>query len=173
MTHYDFTFVVDADPHAEDFEDRFIDVGCDDATFILLRGAAAISFDREAASYKEAVFSAFQQIKAAGATVLRFEPDFLVSASDIASRSGLSRAAIGLFCKGERRQGFPAPHLRLNSNNPLWDWVAVSAWLVEQGKVAAEVHEEARISRIINAGSQINQIDPSIAFDVEAALTAA
>ncbi|MEZ5720978.1 MAG: hypothetical protein R3D59_04470 [Paracoccaceae bacterium] len=63
MTTYDFTFIVDADPHAEDFEDRFIEAGCDDATFILVRGAAALSFDRDAASYKEAVLSAFRDIR--------------------------------------------------------------------------------------------------------------
>lgn len=173
MTTYDFTFVVDADPHSDDFEDRFIDAGCDDATFILMRGAAAISFDREAASYKEAVFSALKQIKSAGSEILRFEPDFLVSASDIAARSGLTRAAIGHFGKGDRRYGFPAPHSRLNSSSPLWDWVLVSEWLVKQGKVSEDVHREAMISRIINAGSQINQIDPNARFDVEAALEAA
>lgn len=173
MTTYDFTFVVDADPHADDFEGRFIEAGCDDATFFLMRGAAAISFDREAETYKDAVFSAYKQIKTTGAAVLRFEPDFLVSATDIAERSGLTRAAIGLFDKGERRKGFPAPQLRLSSNSPLWDWVGVSAWLVEQGKISPEIHKEAMISRIINAGSQINQIDPNTYFDVEAALEAA
>ena len=173
MTTYDFTFVVDADPHADDFEDRFIEAGCDDATFLLMRGVAAISFDRDADTYKEAVFSAYQQIKSTDSTILRFEPDFLVSAADIAERSGLSRAAIGLFVKGERRDGFPAPHLRLSSSSPLWDWVAVSEWLVMQGKLSADAHREAMISRIINAGSQINQIDPNACFDVEAALAAA
>lgn len=172
MSNYDFTFVVDTDPHSEDFEDRFVDAGCDDATFILMRGAAAISFDREAETYKDAVFSAYQQIKAAGANILRFEPDFLVSASDIAERSGLTRAAIGLFTKGERREGFPTPFARLSSSNPLWDWVEVSKWLVQQRKVDSSVYREALISRIINAGSQINNVDPSVHFDIEAALGA-
>lgn len=172
MNKYDFTFVVDADPHADDFEDRFIDAGCDDATFLLVRGAAAISFDRVAESYKDAVFSAYKQIMSAGSTVLRFEPDFLVSAVDIAERSGMTKQAIGLFGKGERRDGFPAPYLRLNSKSPLWDWVAVSEWLVANGKVSEDVHNEAVISRIINAGSQINQIENG-RYDVEAALEAA
>lgn len=173
MKTYDFTFVVDADPHSDDFEDRFINAGCDDATFLLMRGAAALSFDREAETYKDAVFSAYKQIRSTGAQVLRFEPDFLVSATDIAERSGMTKSAIGLFGKGERREGFPAPHLRLSTKSPLWDWVAVSAWLVKQGKLPEEVHYEALISRIINAGSQINQIHPEARFDVEAALQAA
>ena len=173
MTTYNFTYVVDSDPHADDFEDRFIEAGCDDATFMLMRGAALVSFDRDASTYKEAVSTALHQIKSTGASILRFDPDFLVSASDIASRSGLTKAAIGLFGKGERREGFPAPHLRLDSKSPLWDWVSVSAWLVEQGKIAEEVHKEAVISRIINVGSQMKQLDPNTTFDVEAALEAA
>lgn len=171
--NYDFTFVVKADPHADNFEDRFIEAGCDDATFVLLRGAAAISFDRDATSYKDAVFSAYKQIISTGADVLRFEPDFLVSASEIAERSGLSRAAVSLFIKGERREGFPPPHARINSGNPLWDWVSVSSWLVEHKGLPREVYREALISRIINAGAQINQVNPDTGFDIVAALEAA
>lgn len=173
MKTYDFTFVVDADPHADDFEDRFIDAGCDDATFLLMRGAAALSFDRKADTYKDAVFSAFKQIKSAGAQVLRFEPDFLVSATDIAERSGLTKAAIGLFEKGVRREGFPAPQARFSAKSPLWDWVEVSFWLLQNGKVDEEVYREALVSRIINAGSQINHIYPNSKIDIEAALEAA
>jgi hypothetical protein len=172
MKTYDFTFVVDADPHADDFEDRFVEAGCDDATFLLMRGAAAISFDRTAESYKEAVFSAFKQIKAAGAQVLRFEPDFLVSATEIAERSGLSKAAIGLFGNGSRREGFPAPQVRLTAKSPLWDWVEVSHWLMQNGKVDESVYREALVSRIINAGAQINHISQKSHFDIEAALEA-
>jgi hypothetical protein len=172
VMNYDFTFVVNADPHADDFEDKFFEAGCDDATFVLIRGAAAISFDRSAASYKEAVFSAYKQIVKTGAEVLRFEPDFLVSASEIAERGGMTRAAVSLFIKGDRREGFPAPHARINSASPLWDWVSVSKWLVDHKRLPAEVHREALISRIINAGAQINQINPETEFNIESALEA-
>ncbi len=171
--NFDFTFVVDSDPHSDGFEDVFIEAGCDDATFVLLRGAAAISFDRDANTYKDAVFSAYKQIISTGAQIVRFEPDFLVSASDIAERSGLTRAAVSLFTKGERRDGFPIPHARLNSANPLWDWVSVSEWLVKHKDLPKEKYREALISRIINAGAQINQLDQLQHFDIEAALQAA
>ncbi|WP_112310362.1 hypothetical protein [Pseudogemmobacter bohemicus] len=170
---YDFAFVVDADPHDESFEDRFIEAGCDDATFFLLRGTATISFDREASSYKEAVFSAYQQIIATGSQILRFEPDFLVSATDIAERSGLTKAAVSLYIKGERKEGFPAPNARFHSSTPLWDWVKVSKWLVEHKHLPMEAYREALISRIINAGAQINQVDPDCQFDIAGALEAA
>lgn len=170
MNNYDFTFIVDADPHSDDFEDKFIDAGCDDATFLLVRGAAAISFDRDADSYKEAVLSAFDQILSTGSNVLRFEPDFLVSQKEIAERSGLTRSAIGLYCKGERLQGFPSPECKVTSPQPLWDWVTVSEWLVVQGKVAEDVHIEALVSRIINLGSQLNTFDPKCSIDIKKTL---
>tara|TARA_R110000751_G_scaffold233328_1_gene334199 strand:+ start:24081 stop:24602 length:522 start_codon:yes stop_codon:yes gene_type:complete len=173
MTVHDFAFVVDADPHSEDFEDRFIEAGCDDATFILRRGAAVISFDREAKTFKDAVLSAYQQILSTGVSIIRFEPDFLVSAADIAARSGLTKAAISNFMKGDRRRGFPAPNARVEARHPLWDWVEVSAWMHEQQILPAEVHCDAMISRIINLGSQINHIDPSANFDVIGKLQAA
>ena len=173
MTIYDFTFVVDADPIDDTFEDRFIEAGCDDATFVLMRGNALLSFDREADSYKDAVLSAYQQIRNSGSEIVRFEPDFLVSQVEIASRSGLTKQAIGMFIKGERRAGFPAPNARIESASPLWDWVEVSHWLLEQGKVSAQVYGDALISRIINVGSQVNHLKGDNGFDIEGMLKAA
>ena len=173
MTLFDFTFVVDADPDAEDFEDRFIEAGCDDATFLLMRGAAALSFDREAESYKHAVLSAYQQIKRAGSDIIRFEPDFLVSAIEIAERAGTTKQNITHYIKGDRRSGFPLPHARLASKSPLWDWVEVSRWLVDHEMLQEEVYREASISRIINACAQMNDVIPTAAIDIEAALLAA
>ena len=172
MNLYDFTFVVDADPHEDDFEDRFIDAGCDDATFLLMRGAAALSFDREAESYKDAVISAYRQIRQAGAEVIRFEPDFLVSATDIAERAGQTKQSITLYIKGVRRSDFPLPHARLASKNPLWDWVEVARWLVDNGMLDEAVYREASISRIINATAQMNDVIPGSNIDIEAALKA-
>lgn len=173
MSVFDFTFIVDADPETDDFEDRFIEVGCDDATFLLMRGAAALSFDREAPSYKEAVLSAYQQIKSTGADIIRFEPDFLVSATDIAERSGKTKQSIALYIKGDRKSGFPLPHARIASSNPLWDWVEVSEWLLKNQMIDEEVYREAAISRIINASAQMNQVIPAANINIEAALLAA
>lgn len=173
MTIYDFTFVVDADPTDDAFEDRFIEAGCDDATFILMRGSALLSFDREAVSYKDAVLSAYQQIRSTGSQIIRFEPDFLVSQVEIAARSGLTKQAIGMFIKGERRAGFPTPNARIESASPLWDWVEVSNWLLKQGKVTTQVYCDALISRIINVGSQVNHLKGDDAFDIEGMLKAA
>lgn len=167
MLTYDFTFIVNADPHDDCFEDRFIEAGCDDATFILRRGALALSFDRESESYKDAVLSAYQNIKDAGAQIIRFEPDFLVSAPEIAERANISRAAVDLYVRGERREGFPLPDARFSAKSPLWDWVEVSRWLCQNEMIAHEEYSHALVSRIINFGAQIHHVDPDLAFDIE------
>lgn len=167
MQTFDFTFIVGTDPHAENFEDTFIEAGCDDATFILRRAALAISFDREGETYKDAVLSAYKDIRSAGAEIIRFEPDFLVSSSDIAERAGLSRAAVDNYAKGQRRDDFPRPDARFSAKSPLWDWVAVSRWLATQGMIEESEYRHALVSRIINLGVQINHIDPSMGIDIE------
>lgn len=155
---FEFTFVVEADLDDEAFEDRFFEAGCDDATFLVMRGNGHLCFDREATSYKEAVLSAYRQIIGTNTEIVRFEPDFLVSQAEIAERARLTKQAVGHFIRGERRAGFPAPAARINSSSPLWDWVEVSEWLVKQGKLPAEALQDARLSRIINVGSQVNHV---------------
>ena len=173
MKIYDFAFIVDADPHADDFEDRFIEAGCDDATFILRRGAVALSFDRAADTYEGAVLSAYRQIRFTGTDIIRFDPDYLVSATDIADRSGVTRQAVGLYANGNRGEGFPHPVARNTTNSPLWDWVAVSDWFVKRGQMPATAYQEACVSRIINFGVQAAHLMPDTPFDIEAKLSQA
>jgi predicted DNA-binding transcriptional regulator AlpA len=137
MKTYEFTIIASGlDPEAEDFEDRFYEAGCDDATISWQKGAIILEFAREAPSFAKALISAFADVQKAGAKVERIEPDYLVSLSDIAQRTGLSRAAISLYCKGERAEGFPAPVVRVTSESPLWDWVEVSHWMVRHKKLS-------------------------------------
>lgn len=174
MQTYDFTFVVgNADPHADDFEDRFYDAGCDDATLVLMHGAVAACFNRTAENYKDAVFSAYEDILKAGATVDRFEPDYLVSAREIANRAGITPQAVSLYAKGERGEGFPKPRVRVTTPNPLWDWVEVSRWLVLRGTIREEEYREAQVSRVINFGAQLGEKLKVIYTDVERALAEA
>lgn len=174
MQTYDFTFVVgNADPHADDFEDRFFEAGCDDATLVLMHGAVAVCFNRSAEHYKDAVFSAYEDILKAGATVDRFEPDYLVSAREIANRAGLTPQAVSLYAKGERGADFPKPKFRVTTPNPLWDWVEVSRWLVLRGTIREEEYREAQVSRIINFGAQMGAKLGTICTRAERALAEA
>lgn len=171
MQTFEFTFVVDsADPHAEDFEDRFFEAGCDDATLVLMHGAVAACFAREAGDYKSAVLSAYENILSAGAGIVRFEPDYLVSASEIATRAGLTRGAVSHYEKGDRGEGFPNPRARVTTKSPLWDWVEVSHWLCSKGKLSEEEFRFAQISRIINYNVQVVGDFSKACIDVERAL---
>jgi hypothetical protein len=155
MKTHEFTIVASGlDPEAEDFEDRFYEAGCDDATISHQKGAIILEFAREAPTFAKALISAFADVQKAGAKVERIEPDYLVNLSDIATRSGLSRAAISLYCKGERGDGFPAPVARVTSESPLWDWVDVSRWMVRHNKLPRDEVLHARMVKEANLLAQ-------------------
>lgn len=162
MSEFQFSFLVSGlDPHADDFADRFFEAGCDDATIMLTRGLIAVCFARYADNYAQAVFSGYRDVLKSGAVMERFEPDFLVSRSDISKRANLSKAAISLYVSGERGAGFPAPCARITSSNPLWDWVDVSAWLHKNDHLPLDAVVNARISRVVNLVVQSKEKLPS------------
>ena len=159
MKAFDFTVIASGlDPEADDFEDRFFEAGCDDATISFTKGLIVLAFHRTAKNFAHAVYSAAANVRTAGARVERVEPDYLVSGSDIAARSGLSRAAVSLYAKGERCDHFPSPVLRITSENPLWDWVAVAQWMFRNNKLeSSSICVEARLVKRANellAGSK-------------------
>lgn len=164
MKTHEFAIIASGlDPEAEDFEDKFFEAGCDDATISFQKGAIILEFARQAKTFSRALISAFSDVQKAGAKVERFEPDYLVSLSDIAARSGLSRAAISLYCQGKRASGFPAPVARVTSESPLWDWVDVSRWMHKQSKVAEDVVLQARMIREATILTQFHSL-PSDQF---------
>lgn len=151
MRTYQFAIIASGlNPADEDFENRLFEAGCDDATISFQKGLIIIEFSREAKNFAHAITSAFENVLRSGAKIERFEPDHLVSLSDIAQRSGLSKAAISLYCKGERAQDFPSPVARVTSESPLWDWVDVSRWMHKYEKVSHDVVLEARLVREAN-----------------------
>lgn len=158
MKTYEFTVIASGlDPAAEDFETRFYDAGCDDATVAFQKGHIILDFAREARSISTAIASAVQNVQAAGAKVDRIEPDPLVSLSDIASRTGMSRAAMTQYAKGQRSRGFPAPVARVTSDSPLWDWATVAHWLFEHEKLTEDDVLEAAIVKEANQALARNE----------------
>lgn len=141
MKTYEFTIVASGlDPKSDDFEQRFLDAGCDDATISLQKGHIIVDFARESGTAEDAIASAVEAVRAAGATVDRVEPDPLVNLSDIAARTGMTRAAISQYVKGQRGcGGFPAPVARVTTDSPLWDWVDVSRWLLQFQRIERDV----------------------------------
>ena len=146
MSTYQFTIVASGlNPVADDFEDRFYEAGCGDATLSFQKGKIVLEFTREARSLAHALVSAIRSVRAAGATVEHIEPDQLVTLSDIADRAGISRAAVSLFASGERGARFPAPIARLTTRSPMWDWVHVAKWLFSRRQVSRQAVVEARV----------------------------
>jgi len=148
-----FNFLVVAtglDPEADDFEDRFFEAGCDDATLSFQKGLILVAFDREADSLEEAVVSAVLEVLRAGATVRRVEPDELVSQADIGRRADLTRAAISNYIAGTRGDNFPLPVAKIATDNPLWRWSEVAHWLHAFDRLDAEEAAKAVLIGRIN-----------------------
>lgn len=151
MKTFEFSIIASGlDPEAEDFADRFFNAGCDDATISFQKGHIIVDFAREAESISSAIASAVKNVEAAGAHVDRVEPDPLVSLSDIAARTGLSRAAMTQYSKGQRGKNFPSPVARVTSDSPLWDWASVAKWLFQHQKLS---RDEAIVAEAVRASN--------------------
>jgi hypothetical protein len=160
MKMHEFSIIASGlDPEAEDFETRFYDAGCDDATVAFQKGHIIVDFAREAESLEEAIASAVEAVHKTGAQVDRVEPDPLVSLADMAARSGMTRAAMSNYSKGVRTKHFPAPVARVTSESPLWEWATVARWMFENNKVAREVAVDAEIVRQANEAIHAGQVD--------------
>jgi hypothetical protein len=161
MKKYEFTIIASGlDPQADDFGGRFYDAGCEDATIAFQKGRIIVDFAREAESVDLAICSAIECVTAAGAQVDRVEPDPLVNLSDIASRAGLTRAAISQYSKGQRSENFPPPVARVTSDAPLWDWATVARWLFQHDKLSRDEAIEAEAVKAANEG--LKSREPSL-----------
>ena len=148
---WEFTIIATGiSPEQDDFADRFAAAGCEDATLSFQKGVIILEFAREAKNFLHALTSAFEAVQKAGAKVVRFEPDHLVSLTDIAVRTGLSKAAISLYAKGARGADFPGPVARFTSTTPLWDWAEVAHWMHKHDHIPQEMVLEARMVREAN-----------------------
>lgn len=152
MKTFEFTIIASGlDPATHGFEDRIFEAGCDDATVSFQKGVTIMEFSREAASFSEAVESACGNAARAGLTIERIEPDPLISLSEIAERSGMSRQAISLYTAAKRGADFPCPVAKVTSKHPLWDWSEVATWLYRNGRVDADTVAEAEVVKRANA----------------------
>ena len=151
MKKYEFSIIASGlDPEAPEFETRFFEAGCDDATIAFQKGHIIVDFTREAESLDVALSSAIEAVLSAGAKVDRVEPDPLVSLIEIAARTGMSRAAMTQYSKGQRGKNFPSPVAKITSESSLWDWATVAEWLYRHDKVSLDVAVEAQIVKEAN-----------------------
>ena len=151
MKTYEFSIIASGlDPNADDFESRFYDGRCSDATVSFQRGHTIVDFAREASSLEDAISSAVEDAIAVGCKIERIEPDPLVSLAEIAARTGMSRAAMTNYSKGQRGKNFPAPSVKITSESPLWIWADVAGWLFRNHRLNRDAAMEAEAVRQAN-----------------------
>lgn len=160
VSKYEFTLILEGpDILTDENMDALFDAGCDDATFGVVDGQQYADFTREEDSLAVAVGSAIRQIEGAtpGLMVRRVEPDDLVTASEIARRTGRSRESVRLLIAGERgRGGFPAPISNLKGRR-LWRWADVAQWLTLSEPGIAALADEAAFIAALNAALEIRR----------------
>jgi len=151
---YDFTLVLtgirELTPR---IADDLLEVGCDDGTISMRSGRPFITFSRRAASMKDAILSAIEDVRKAnvGADVLRVDYCNLVTQADIARKIGRSRQLVHQYMTGERGPGdFPSPACGIVDDVPLWYWCEVADWLWQNNMVKEDVLRDAEEVEIIN-----------------------
>ncbi|MGE3999293.1 MAG: helix-turn-helix domain-containing protein [Planctomycetaceae bacterium] len=150
---FDFTLVLSGLSAADrDAEEKLFNSGCDDATLSFRSGRPFVTFTRAAASLKDAILSAIEDVKKAGFDVLRVDVCDLVTQSDIARRIGLSRQRVNQYILGLRGPlGFPPPACNITDNHPLWYWCEVAHWLYQNDMIREDVLNEALEVAVINS----------------------
>lgn len=136
----------------DDRLDALFEAGCDDATFGTSGGVTFAAFDREAPSLLDAVLSAIEAVESVeGFEVVHVDPDELVWASEIASRTGRSRQSVDQLVKGQRGPGgFPPPASHA-TRNPLWRLSEVEEWFAKYEGREPDVERPVLIGAINGA----------------------
>lgn len=156
----------------EDAVDALIEAGCDDCTVSQHGTTPVLLFDREAETFEQAILSAIADVEKAnvGASVVRVEPDDLVTPADISRRSGLSKEMVRRYIAGERvAMGFPPPVAVLETRS-LWSWVEVASFFVSSGSETMRTAERptidlmrAKVLAAFNVAFENKRRDPMLA----------
>ena len=156
MPEWEFTLIIDGDVLRDETADWLFEAGCDDATFGSVDNVSYGEFTREADSFAEAVLSAIAAVDSTpDLTVLRLEPDELVTMSDIAERSDRTRESVRLLVAGERGEGdFPPPYTHSLTRNRLWRWTDVVRWF---GADKPDVILRADVIAAVNAALELRR----------------
>lgn len=147
MNLYHFSILIrDASKSTESLEDRLFEAGCDDALVCFNHQTVYLEFDREAETARDAIESAMTNIHEAGFYDLVLQETGVSSLAEIASRSGLTRAAISNYARGKRAEGFPMPVYGVASGSPLYSWREVANWLYARNQLSKAQWDIANFS---------------------------
>jgi hypothetical protein len=161
---YQFRVRLDREP--TDPEIEALGGACDDAGLSYGNGAGELEFDRDAASFADAVFSAIADVE--GATrlhVTAVDADPLVSVLDIAERTGRTREAVRQAISGLRTRRFPPPVNGAGARHRLWRWSEVAAFY---GLDDEHTRQAARVADAVNGWLALRRSVPGIAPSADA-----
>lgn len=146
MTLYHFSILIrDAGAETEGLEDRLFEAGCGDALVCFAGRSVYLEFDREAESARAAVDSAMADIRRAGFADLVLQESGYATLAEMATRSGLSRAALSNYANGRRGSAFPAPVYGVAGGSALYSWREVAAWLYRHNQLQRPLYEVAQV----------------------------
>jgi hypothetical protein len=160
MKTHQFTLIVEGPDLQDDTNlNALFEAGCDDATVGRVGAIQYLDFDREAATFADAVFRAAEAVESAvvGTRVVHLEPDELVTMAEIADRTGRTRESVRLLISGDRGPGgFPAPATHFKRRQRMWRWQEVAAWFSRSHGATGTVEDPATAQFItaFNAGLQ-------------------
>lgn len=148
MPIYEFRILV-RDPISDEDADRLFESVPDDVAVETGPKAHAVGFDREGDDLLDLILDAVAQIVDAGLEPMAVE-DELVTAADIAERTGRSRQSISTLIAGARGPGgFPLPAAS-HSRSPLWRWGDVAQWMEQVDDAPYHADERSRIIAAVN-----------------------
>lgn len=130
---HEFELALAFDGEDDEFLDEIAEAaheaGCDDATFSVRSGTPYAAFTRDGDTFADAALSAIATLEALpGVEVRRIDSAELVTAAEIARRTGRTRQSVQQLASGTRGDGdFPRP-LRNVRGARVWEWAAVSSW---------------------------------------------
>jgi hypothetical protein len=159
MAEYEFQiFCRGVDMSGDSFLDRLYEAGCDDALVSFKDGYVCLDFSRSSESAEEAVLSAIKDFEysAVGGSVERVEPDDLASLSEIARRTGVTRASLQKYARGISKVGedFPQPAVNISgARRELYSAAEVINWMHAKERVVLPGH----FMELVNVIAKINQ----------------
>ncbi|MFC2753632.1 MAG: XRE family transcriptional regulator [Cardiobacterium sp.] len=145
MNTYHFTIVIRDTVSSADIEDCLYEAGCSDALVCWRDRVPYLEFDREAIDAKTAVHSALDDIRRAGFHDLVLQESGIATLAEMATRAGLTRAALSRYAKEKRGNAFPRPMYGVTGHTALYSWPEVAAWLYQHGQLAQAQLDVTRV----------------------------
>jgi hypothetical protein len=148
-------------PLGDEDVERLYEAGFDDTSFGAVSGTEYAAFHRRAESFSAAVLIAIRQLEDAlpRVRVIAVEGDELVTASEIARRTGRTRESVRLLVAGKRGPGgFPPPVPWVSAaQTRLFEWRDVAEWFARALGEDVGESEHSRFAAALNAALAIRE----------------